>query len=259
MQIDERIYLVGAEQFGLSHLLDCNCYLIDAPDALILVDAGTGLGVADILDNIHRDGFQAADLSHILVTHAHLGHWGGAAEIREKTGAQIWAPADGQFLMEHIEEDRTIWQNFEFGRYPDELKPEACTPDHTFGDGERLPLGGAEIETIAVQGHTKDSTCFLWETEGKRVLFSGDVVFYAGMLGINNAPGASLEDYRRDMPKLADQRIDLLLPGHSVFILRNGQKHIDRAIRKLSDFVLPDTFFESNEFMWEKDYRSSLE
>ena len=51
----------------------------------------------------------------------------------------------------------------------------------------------------------------------------------------------------------------MLFPGHSVFILKNGQKHIDRALRKLADFVLPDTFFEGNEFMWEQDYRESLE
>ena len=259
MQITDRIYLVGSEQFGLSHLLDCNCYLVDAPDGLLLVDTGTGLGVAEILENIHREGFQANDLTHILVTHAHLGHWGGAPELREKTGAQIWAPAAGQHLMENIEDDKTIWQNFDFGRYPADMKVKPCTPDHTFGDGERLPLGGAEFETIVVQGHTKDSTCFLCEIDEKRALFSGDVVFYAGLLGISNAPGASLEDYRRDMPKLANQRIDILLPGHSVFILKNGQKHIDRALRKLADFVLPDTFFEGNEFMWEQDYRASLE
>jgi hypothetical protein len=50
----------------------------------------------------------------------------------------------------------------------------------------------------------------------------------------------------------------MLLPGHSVFVLRSGQKHIDRALRKLTDFVLPDMFFETNEFMWQKDYASSL-
>jgi hypothetical protein len=57
---------------------------------------------------------------------------------------------------------------------------------------------------------------------------------------------------------LADLRIDMLLPGHSVFVLRDGQKHINRALRKLADFVLPDMFFETNEFMWQSDYATSL-
>ena len=42
MQICNKLNLVGSEQFGLSHLLDCNCYLIDYGDGLVLIDAGIG-------------------------------------------------------------------------------------------------------------------------------------------------------------------------------------------------------------------------
>ena len=52
MQISPHIHLVGSEQFGLSHPLDCNCYLIDGGSELALVDAGLGLGNGDILANI---------------------------------------------------------------------------------------------------------------------------------------------------------------------------------------------------------------
>ena len=44
MKIGEHVYLVGSEQFSLSHPLDCNCYLIDGASALGLVDTGTGMG-----------------------------------------------------------------------------------------------------------------------------------------------------------------------------------------------------------------------
>jgi hypothetical protein len=50
----------------------------------------------------------------------------------------------------------------------------------------------------------------------------------------------------------------MLFPGHSVFVLKNGQKHINRALRKLADFVLPESFFETNEFLWQKDYTTSM-
>ena len=36
MRIGEHLYLVGSEQFGLSHPLDSNCYLIDGGSALAL-------------------------------------------------------------------------------------------------------------------------------------------------------------------------------------------------------------------------------
>jgi hydroxyacylglutathione hydrolase len=254
MQISEHIYLVGSEQFGLSHPLDCNCYLIDGGSALGLVDNGTGMGVDDILANIASAGFDPQSLTHILVTHAHLGHWGGSAALREKTGGKVWAPTLAAPILTDVAKDPGTPLNFRFGRYPAEFVPRTCPPDHTFGDGDRLLIGNIAVQTIQVQGHTKDATCFLMVDEGKRVLFTGDTVFYAGKIGLLNMEGCSLDDYRRDIHKLADLNIDTLLPGHGVFVLRNGQKHINRAIFKLSDFVLPETFFEVNEFIWQKDY-----
>ena len=258
MQISKDLFLVGSEQFGLSHLLDCNCYLVNYGKGLALVDTGLGLGVDTILTNIVRLGFDPSTLSHVLITHTHLGHWGGAAEIRNRTGAKIWAPELGRYWMEHVDQDLTIEQNFKHGRWPRSLNPKPCSPDHAVVDGDRIPLGDQQIEVIGVQGHTKDSTCFLWDSPGGRAMFTGDVIFYGGMIGLINAEGSSLDDYRRDIAKLTGLAIDMLLPGHSVFVLRGGQKHIDRARRKLADFVLPEMFFETNEFMWQSDYATSL-
>src|SRR5258706_15037870 len=95
MRIGERIYLVGSEQFGLSHPLDCSCYLIDGGSALALVDAGLGMGADDILANIAAAGFDPGLLTHIFITHAHLRHLGGSSEIRARTGAQIRVSALG--------------------------------------------------------------------------------------------------------------------------------------------------------------------
>ena len=258
MQLSNRIYLVGAEQFGLSHALDCNCYLIDAGQEKVLVDTGTGMGATDILANMESHGFAPTSLTHILITHAHLGHWGAGAELRECTGARVFAPKYNAYLMEDLDADSTIAQNFRFGRYPAEFAPRACPPDETFQDGDELRIGDVTLRCILSRGHTTDSTCFFAELDQKRVLFSGDVVFYGGMLGLNNAEGCSLADYREDIGKLSKLKIDALLPGHAVFILRNGQKHIDRAARKLADFVMPETFFEGNEFLWDAEYRKFM-
>ena len=91
MQLAEHLYLVGSEQFGLSHCLDCNCYLIDAGGAIGLVDTGTGMGADEILENITKTGFQPSDLTHIFITHAHLGHWGGADESTPWAWPASWA------------------------------------------------------------------------------------------------------------------------------------------------------------------------
>ncbi len=234
MQISERIHLVGSEQIAISHPLDCNCYLLNGGSALAIVDSGLGLGVDDILANVE-----------------------GAAALRERTGAEVWAPADQTHMADPTTEPG-VRLNVQYGRYPDGFELRACAPDRVFGDGEQIRVGDLELRTIVVQGHSKDSTCLAFEDGPKRCLFTGDVVFYAGKLGILNLAGFSLDDYRRDIHKLVGLNIDALLPGHGVFVLRRGQKHIERAIRKLSDFVMPETFFEDNEFVWDREYLKDM-
>ena len=157
MQITNSVYLVGSEQFALSHLLDCNCYLLDHGQGIALIDTGLGLGVEDILANFRFHGFDPRNLSHIVITHAHLGHWGGAAKLREMTGAEIWAPAGGRYWLEHVDEDLTIAQNLKFGRWPKDFDPKPSTPDGVFGDVDRIQFDGTSQEAIVVQGHKKDS------------------------------------------------------------------------------------------------------
>lgn len=254
MQIGEHLYLVGSEQFGLSHPLDCNCYLVDCGSALALIDAGVGLGVDDILLNITRAGFDPSRLTHILVTHSHMGHWGGANGLRAQTGARVYAPAAAAWRMADTANEPGIQNNLQFKRYPPGFVPRPCQPDETFEDGDRVQIGNLEFRMVLTQGHTRDSTCIFFEDNGKRGLFSGDVVFYSGKIGLLNLEGCSLEDYRRDIHKLADLQVDMLLPGHSVFMLKNGQKHIRRAIFRLSDLMLPESYFEQNEFAWDREY-----
>src|SRR5260370_4174022 len=83
MKIITRVPLAGGEQFGLSHPLDCNCYLLDGGSALAIVDTGLGLGADEIIDNMVADGFDPARLTHILLTHSHPCHWGGGNRFRE--------------------------------------------------------------------------------------------------------------------------------------------------------------------------------
>ena len=213
MKLSSHVHLVGSEQFGLSHPLDCNCYLIDGGLELGLIDTGLGLGYEDILANITNAGFQLERLRHIVLTHSHIGHWGGADAIRRRTGATVWAPENGVQGMTELQDDISIQTNLRFGRYPAGFVPQPCEPDRTFTGAGRIDIGDCELRVISTAGHTKDSTCFL---------------------------------------------IDMLLPGHGVFVLRRGQKHIQRAIHKLNDFVVPPSFFEDNEFMWDREYLRTM-
>ncbi|GAG58207.1 unnamed protein product, partial [marine sediment metagenome] len=70
----------------------------------------------------------------------------------------------------------------------------------------------------------------------------GDVVFYDGEIGLLNYWGSNLADYRSYINRLANLSVDVLLPGHKLFTLRDGQQHIDRAISALKKLSVPPTF-----------------
>jgi len=256
MKIAENLYLVGSEQFGISHPLDCNCYLLDSGQTRTLIDTGLGPGVEDILQNIRNLGFAPESIRHIVITHSHIGHWGGANKLRERTGAVVWAPAGAEKAMQDVDSDRAIRVNFEFGRYPTGFVARPCRPDKPFSDADRIALDGVCLRAIRTGGHTPDSTCLLFENREWRGLFTGDVVFYGGRLGLTNLEGCSLAEYRRNIHKIADLRTDALFPGHGVFVLRRGEKHIQRAAHKLADLLMPPTFFEENELIWDREYLS---
>ncbi len=66
-------------------------YLVQKEDGNYLVDAGSGTDVSheDLLSGLQQAGLQPSDLTHILLTHAHIDHYGGLAKLKPLTQARI--------------------------------------------------------------------------------------------------------------------------------------------------------------------------
>ena len=84
MKLTDRIYLVGsgAVGFGMTDPFDCHVYLLDGGGELALIDVGAGMGAEAIVENVRREGFDPARIRHVVLTHAHGDHAGGAARMR---------------------------------------------------------------------------------------------------------------------------------------------------------------------------------
>lgn len=66
-------------------------YIVQTAGYTVLIDSGSGteLSHTNLLDGLQQAGFQASDLTHILLTHAHIDHYGGLSKLRSITDAKI--------------------------------------------------------------------------------------------------------------------------------------------------------------------------
>ena len=96
MRLAEGIFLTASGNLGVSltHPLDCNAYALRCGDEYVLIDSGVGMETGRILEVLRSDGIPADRVRHLLLTHYHLDHSGGAAALREALGLDVWAGAD---------------------------------------------------------------------------------------------------------------------------------------------------------------------
>jgi len=66
-------------------------YVIRRDDHCVLIDAGSGTDSshANLLSGMRQAGLEPSDLTHILLTHAHIDHFGGLTKLRPLTTARI--------------------------------------------------------------------------------------------------------------------------------------------------------------------------
>ncbi|MBC8387960.1 MAG: MBL fold metallo-hydrolase [Actinobacteria bacterium] len=231
MKIAEDIYLIGSAQFGLSSPLDCHVYLVKDGEDIIIIDTGAGKKDSDvdyILKNIKNDGLNVSSINRVLLTHAHADHAGGGSSLKAKIGCEIIANKITKSMVEKGDEHE-LGLDFakRSGFYGDDYTFKTYKVDRLINDGEIIKVGNSEIMAIHTPGHSTDSMCYLLKRVGTNVLFTGDVVNLNGKFILLNCYGFDLKEYRENIKKLSNLSIDMLLPGHGVFTLVDGQSHID--------------------------------
>src|SRR5574341_1351687 len=66
-------------------------YLVQQDDYCILIDCGSGADAshANLLSGFQQAGIQPSQLTHILLTHAHIDHYGGLSQLKPITQAKV--------------------------------------------------------------------------------------------------------------------------------------------------------------------------
>jgi glyoxylase-like metal-dependent hydrolase (beta-lactamase superfamily II) len=245
MRIAERIHIVGSGSFGfdLTDPFDCHVYLLDGGDELALVDVGAGMGAAAILANVQADGFDAARIRHLILTHAHGDHAGGAARmcsLLDERPAVYLSAATARYLRDGDEEGSSITVAKELGIYPPDYRYEPCPVDVELREGMTIAVGDLTLSVLDTPGHCDGHVSLVLENGGRRTLFAGDVVFFGGKILLQAIHDCRLDEQIRSLRKLRGLEVDALLSGHLNFTLDGGQRHIERANEVLDKLLIPE-------------------
>lgn len=243
MRLTKSVYLVGSGHFGLSHKFDSSIYIVNCNNELVMIDTGAGCNIDNIIDNIKKDELDPNNISTILLTHSHADHAGGASKFKDLYNCKIYvSEIESDFLNSGDESKLKLDVAKRSGLYsPDYVFP-PCKPTVLLKDDDSIKINNFVFKAIIVPGHSEGSICYFIKLPEGVALFTGDVVFAEGSIGLLNCNGSSLSEYRKNIHKLSNLNINLLFPGHFVFVLSDGQKHIDKAIKSLSLIGIPENF-----------------
>lgn len=233
MKLTERVWLVGSGNAGLSmtHPRDCHVYLVDGGTESALIDAGIGLSTPELLDNIREAVADPTQVTKVLVTHPHADHAGGLARLREALGCQVLVAAEGADWV-RTGDEHAIHLDFarDLGFYPADYRWQPCPVDGELTDGDEVPVGDLLLRVVATPGHSRGHLSFHFQAEDRWYLFGGDSVFWGGRILLQNIRDCVLEDYLATIRRLAELPVEVFLPGHRCFSLKDGARHLKKAL-----------------------------
>jgi len=181
--------------------LQCNCSILgdEASGEAIVVDPGDNIPrIMAILDR-HK-----LTVKQILITHAHIDHIAGAAQLKKLTGAPIlYNPRDLPLIK--MMDMQAGWLGI--------ATPEVHPPDDTLDDGRVIAITGLAGNILHTPGHTQGSVCLYLPTQS--LLLAGDTLF-AGSVGRTDLPGGDgpmlIRSIHSKLLPLPDATI--VVPGH---------------------------------------------
>lgn len=218
-----------------------NVYLFTDPEP-ILVDAGIrsaesweALQVA-----LAEHGLRVLDISRVIITHAHVDHYGQAGTIAAHSDADVWISDLGApwlLATADLWERRLVFYEEYFlpgtglspeiqqlvlsglrylGEQSDPIPPERI---HTFRLDGTLQMGGLPWQVVHTPGHASMQTCF-YQAEIRRLL-SADMLLATTPTPIVESPAdfstartPALPQFLDSLARVAALDVELVLPGH---------------------------------------------
>jgi len=204
--------LMGVHAINLSEpgRLSLECYLLDCPEGVVLIDTGMQESAIDKIGaELESIGKSWRDIEAVLITHKHGDHIRNLPRVKELTGAEV---------MSHKGDAGDILQS---------TNVEVEGLEH----GDRLPYCGG-IEVIHVPGHSEGNCCYY--LPAKRVMIAGDTVFGDEEGNLEAPPERyclDVEQASREIRRLMEYDFEVLLITHGKNTTENAKEKVKELCR----------------------------
>lgn len=208
-----------------------HAFLLDDGEGLTPVDTLYDTDGRRVLDAIAGVGRRAEDLRHIVLTHGHRSHLGGARVLRERIGAEVYAhewEADivrGERKAQRVSlvPRRPLRAYFPLqvglalglGRHP------PCPVDHFVHEGDRI----GPLRVVFAPGHSPGHLAFHWPE--RSLLIDGEAIatwpgWSAGWPAFN----LNEKQHRESLRRLAELEADIVTVGHGEPLTSGGAARV---------------------------------
>jgi glyoxylase-like metal-dependent hydrolase (beta-lactamase superfamily II) len=208
-------------------------FLVRHDDGLLLVDAGfpgwhyAVLTAAESLPRPNR-------ITHVVLTHAHVDHIGGAGFLARHTGAEVIASAVEKPYIEGLSLARAAGRLLPkvvltLNHWTQARRVDAVRVARTVEEDERV----CGLRVVAIPGHTPGQIGLVHEEDG--VLLCADGFFNVrGEIGHDPIPGVTLDRARAEasMARLAALGCTDMAPSHGPAILGDAPERLLRFLER---------------------------
>jgi len=213
-----------------------HAFLLDDGEGLTLIDTLFDTDAHGVLLEIERLGRKETDLKRIVLTHAHRSHLGGAAVLRERSGAEVHAHSWEADIIAGERKAQPVsiiprrpfrtYFPLQFGSALGLGKHPPCRVDHHVAEGDRI----GPLHVVPAPGHTPGHLAFYWPE--RSALFTGDAVttwpeLAAGWPAFTLNP----RQHRKTLRRMAGLEAEILGVGHGAPIVTGGRE----TVRDLAD------------------------
>ncbi len=221
MRITNNLYMLSGSSFSAvnNHKTLGEVYGILTQQGVILIDCGKAKAGPTMLKETLSYFEVDEPITHLILTHAHHDHCGGAKELQD-TGTKV--------IVGKADVDYCINGGPKGTPFDEEQSFPAFIPDTEIPNDQTLEINGLKFEFIMIPGHTQGSMAIRVKLDGKTMLFTGDTLEADGTF-LNNFlfgwPGDPSYDQQmivESIMKLMKYETDMVLSGHGKVCLRNG-------------------------------------